>query len=71
MTKAERRGMEKALDRAIEAAKSRAQIARIAGITRQAVQQWAICPPEFVLAIERETQVSRHDLRPDIYPPGI
>ena len=27
-------------------------------------------PGEFVLSIERETGVSRHELRPDLYPPA-
>lgn len=26
------------------------------------------CPPQLVLDVERETGVSRHELRPDIYP---
>lgn len=38
-----------------------------ARITRQAVEQWDVCPPLRVLEVERLSGVSRHDLRPDIY----
>lgn len=37
-------------------------------ISRQAVMQWDVVPPLRVLEVERITGVSRHDLRPDIYP---
>jgi DNA-binding transcriptional regulator YdaS (Cro superfamily) len=39
-------------------------------ITRQAVSLWVRCPAERVLQVERATNgvVSRHRLRPDIYP---
>lgn len=38
------------------------------GISPQAVSQWRRAPSGRVLAIEAATGVSRHDLRPDIYP---
>ena len=38
------------------------------GITPQAVSQWKQVPAERVLDVERATGVSRHDLRPDLYP---
>ena len=38
------------------------------GITHSAVSQWRRVPAERVLAVERLTGVSRHDLRPDLYP---
>lgn len=41
------------------------------GISYQAVQRWFVrgrVPAERVLAIEAATGVSRHELRPDIYP---
>ena len=47
------------------------------GATRQALWNWlnakAQISPEFVLKIERETegQVTREDLRPDIYPKAL
>jgi DNA-binding transcriptional regulator YdaS (Cro superfamily) len=39
------------------------------GITRGAVAMWRQVPAERVLDVERFTGVSRHKLRPDIYPP--
>lgn len=44
---------------------------RLAGslrITRQALYQWERVPSARVLEIERVSGVSRHDLRPDLYP---
>jgi len=41
------------------------------GVSYQAVQRWFVrgrVPAERVLAIEAATGVSRHELRPDIYP---
>lgn len=41
------------------------------GISYQAVQRWFVrgkIPAERVLAVEAATGVSRHKLRPDIYP---
>jgi DNA-binding transcriptional regulator YdaS (Cro superfamily) len=41
------------------------------GIKPQAVQQWCATgsiPAERALQIEAVTGISRHDLRPDIYP---
>lgn len=37
-------------------------------ITSQAISQWRRVPAERVLEVERATSVSRHELRPDIYP---
>lgn len=37
-------------------------------ISSPAVSQWERVPAERVLDVERITGVSRHDLRPDIYP---
>jgi DNA-binding transcriptional regulator YdaS (Cro superfamily) len=37
-------------------------------ITPQAISQWKQVPAERVLQVERATGVSRHRLRPDIYP---
>lgn len=44
------------------------RIARALGITRGAVAKWRRVPAERVLAIEAITGISRHLLRPDIYP---
>ena len=38
------------------------------GITRQAVYQWKRVPEDKVLDVEAFTGISRHELRPDIYP---
>lgn len=38
------------------------------GITSQAISQWKQVPAGRVLDVERATGVSRHDLRPDLYP---
>lgn len=48
-----------------------AKIARALGITRGAVAKWKAIPPLRVLEIERLTGISKHDLRPDIYPPPL
>lgn len=37
-------------------------------ITSQAISQWKRVPAERVLDVERVTGISRHDLRPDLYP---
>jgi DNA-binding transcriptional regulator YdaS (Cro superfamily) len=61
-----------ALMLAIDKAGSQAEIARIAGVSTTAVWKWVQSskrvPAEFVRKIEAATGVSRHDLRPDIYP---
>lgn len=45
---------------------------RLVGVSQAAVWQWLKdekpLPAEHVLAVEAATGVSRHDLRPDIYP---
>jgi DNA-binding transcriptional regulator YdaS (Cro superfamily) len=45
------------------------RVARELGVTRAAVTKWRRVPAERVLAVERISGVSRHDLRPDLYPP--
>ena len=44
------------------------RIARALGITRGAVAKWRRVPAERVLAVEAIAGISRHLLRPDIYP---
>jgi DNA-binding transcriptional regulator YdaS (Cro superfamily) len=62
----------KAIQRAIQAAGSQVRLAQALGVTQQSVQKWTRknvrVPAERVIAIERVTGVSRHELRPDIYP---
>lgn len=57
-----------ALRRAIEAAGGLTGLATPLGITAQAVSQWDEVPPLRVLAVERVSGISRHELRPDLYP---
>ena len=57
-----------AIDEAIALAGGGAELARALGLQRQAIYQWTRIPPHHVLKIEALTGVSRHRLRPDIYP---
>lgn len=57
-----------ALKRAVKLSGGQAEFARLIGITAQAVSQWEEVPPLRVLEVERVSGVSRHDLRPDLYP---
>ena len=61
-----------ALQLAVEEAGSQSELARICEITQPAVWKWLQStkrvPAEYVLRIEAATGVSRHHLRPDIYP---
>lgn len=59
---------EQALQRAIRAAGGAAKLAAELRISRPAVAQWSLCPALRVLDVERLTGISRHDLRPDLYP---
>ena len=60
---------EQALHEAKRRAGGGAALGRILNLSRQAINQWPDrVPVENVLTIERETGVSRHDMRPDIYP---
>ncbi|MEA9550512.1 Cro/CI family transcriptional regulator [Xanthomonas campestris] len=51
-----------------------AALARRLGVSPQAVSQWVKghrpVPPKHAIAIERETGVSRHTLRPDVFGPA-
>lgn len=59
-----------ALQKAIKIAGGYSALGRRLKINRQAVSQWIKAPAERVLSIEEATgaQISRHDLRPDLYP---
>ncbi|WP_017521980.1 MULTISPECIES: YdaS family helix-turn-helix protein [Pseudomonas] len=62
---------ELAIRRAVQAAGGQSALARILQVTPQAVQKMCASgrvPAERVLEIEKATGVSRHELRPDIYP---
>ena len=60
-----------ALRRAIALAGSQTALAAKIGKTQGHVSKWLernVLPADMVIAIEQATGVSRHDLRPDIYP---
>lgn len=61
-----------ALIAAVEAVGSQAEFARGLDVAQPTVWRWVHqtkqIPAEHVLTAERLTGVSRHDLRPDIYP---
>ena len=64
-----------ALDLAVTRAGSQSALARVCGVSQPAVWRWLSeakqLPAEHVLDVEKATGVSRHDLRPDIYPRGL
>ena len=45
-----------------------AQMSKALGITKQAIYKWKKTPVERVFEVEEITGISRHELRPDIYP---
>lgn len=60
-----------AISRAAEKLGGQSALARALGITPQAVQRMCATgrvPAGRVLSIERLSGVSRHELRPDLYP---
>ena len=59
---------EAATRRAIKLAGGNNALARKLGIKPQAVSQWKRVPVERVLEIEGLTEMTREQLRPDIYP---
>ncbi len=59
-----------ALERAITQVGGVAALARAINVTPQAVSQWDRVPAERAIAVEKATdgKITRHDLRPDLYP---
>lgn len=57
-----------ALVRAIEKIGGASATGRALNISPQAVGQWLRAPAERALELERLSGVSRHELRPDLYP---
>jgi DNA-binding transcriptional regulator YdaS (Cro superfamily) len=61
-----------ALREAVDLAGSQSAIARLLHVTQGAVSKWLrsgrALPADYVLKVEAETGVSKHRLRPDIYP---
>lgn len=62
---------EKALQEAIELAGGKIALAQFLNIKLPAVYQWKRAPAARVLKIEEAARgkITRHQLRPDIYPP--
>ncbi len=60
------------LAEAVRRAGSQSSFGKLIGRNQSTVFDWLRLnkpvPAELVIAVERETGVSRHDLRPDIYP---
>lgn len=58
------------MERAAAAVGGVRPLAKLCHVTYQAVQKWidSRIPAERVLEVERHTGVSRHELRPDLYP---
>lgn len=44
------------------------RLAELLQIKRPSLYSWKRIPAERVLELERLTKISRHDLRPDLYP---
>ena len=59
--------MNEGLKAAVEAVGGLRALARLLGITHQAILQWDKVPAERLLEIERVTGVARERLRPDLY----
>jgi DNA-binding transcriptional regulator YdaS (Cro superfamily) len=60
--------IETPLQRAATAVGGVPKLAEALGISRPAIYQWDEIPADRVIAIERITGISRHDLRPDLHP---
>jgi DNA-binding transcriptional regulator YdaS (Cro superfamily) len=56
------------LARAIDGAGGVAALAKALDISSQSISGWSRVPAERVLQVERLSGVSRHELRPDLYP---
>lgn len=56
------------LERAKERVGGQAALAKLIGVTAQAISQWDEVPPLRVLDVERVSGVPRSELRPDLYP---
>ena len=59
--------MNQGLQQAIEIAGSQVKLAKLLGITHQAINKWRDVPVHHIIAIERATGVHRSLLRPDLY----
>ena len=65
--------MSSILQRAVDLAGGQTALAKRIGKTQGHISKWLqrdFIPPDVVLSIERATGISRHELRPDLYPAG-
>jgi DNA-binding transcriptional regulator YdaS (Cro superfamily) len=66
---------EQALILAVNRIGTQAAMARLCDVKQPSVWHWLNeskqLPAEYVLKVEAATRVSRHDLRPDLYPRGL
>lgn len=68
---------EQALILAVNRIGGQAAMARVCDVAQPTVWGWLNrsdvkqLPAEYVLKVEAATRISRHDLRPDIYPRGL
>ena len=64
-----------AFEAAVAAAGGQTKFGRLIGVSQQRVWNWLnqrkVLPADYVLAAEAGTGVSRHLLRPDIYPLAV
>ena len=60
--------MKEALKRAVKEVGGGTAMAKVCSITPSGVTQWKVAPAGRVLQIEKASGVSRHELRPDMYP---
>lgn len=61
------RSMDHGLELAIARAGSARKLARMLGISMQAVIKWKTVPAHQIVPIEKATGVPREELRPDLY----
>lgn len=64
------RSMSPGLKKAIERAGSIRKLARLLGISPQAVSKWSEVPAHQIVVVESATGVPREELRPDLYRSG-
>ena len=69
LMRAMKRNREQSLLAAIKVAGTSRKLAKMLGVTPQAVAQWDQIPMRHVLRVEVMMQIPRHEQRPDFYPP--
>jgi DNA-binding transcriptional regulator YdaS (Cro superfamily) len=67
MSSEEKPGIDPGLRRAIEAVGSISQLARLLGMSQQAVSEWRRVPAHRIRQVEAVTGIPREKLRPDLY----